>query len=103
MTPFTCWKTACTPQKQPPATTAACRPDTGERAASTSGAGTGSAFALQPAAPRSHPATIKVTRNDDDIGFPFPDQQPPVSARLDLRAGEKLQAQVRQLPPAAVS
>src|SRR5207248_2685539 len=40
ITPFTCWKTAWTPQKHPPATTAVCWPEFVALVASTAGAGT---------------------------------------------------------------
>src|SRR6266705_137675 len=41
VTPFTCWNTACTPQKQPPASTAVSVPFAVAAGVSTKGLGSG--------------------------------------------------------------
>src|SRR4029077_15943378 len=56
ITPFTCWKTAWIPQKQPPATTAVCSPELAALDASTAGPGTATAAAL-PAVQATVPAS----------------------------------------------
>src|SRR5512146_842686 len=64
MTPFTLSKTACVPQKQPPANTAVCLPGADASAASTFGAGigvfeAGAASALQAARNIAHRKTTQ--------------------------------------------
>src|ERR1700722_13733961 len=79
--PFTCSKTACTPQKQPPANTAVCLADVVAKGASRAGFGI-SAFGAAggrapreriPAQPRSSTmATIENVRPMCDAGMLLP-------------------------------
>ncbi len=76
MTPLTCWNTACTPQKHPPANTADCWLGADARGESKAGAGIvadGLAFAVQAVVARSDPNRARAKRADDDIVFPFLD------------------------------
>ena len=47
MTPFTCWNTPCTPQKQPPARTIVSLPDDFAKGSSTAGAGVACALSAE--------------------------------------------------------
>jgi hypothetical protein len=64
ITPFTCWKTAWIPQKQPPATTAVSFPGVEALASSVAAAGTTPLPAWQASAPASNVNTIATIRTE---------------------------------------